>query len=264
MSPIPQSAPTAKAAEISPAVARVLARTPGECFRHGVIQALPFMLVILPFGLLFGVVATEAGLDIVQTMSFSILVLAGASQFTAVQLLADQAPTIVIILSALAVNLRLAMYSASMVPWIGAASPRTRGIVAYLLIDQTYALSVQEYEKYPDLTIAQRLGYFLGTCLVCCLPWSIATYFGATIGSAIPESWALDFVIPITFLAMIAPILRTLAHLAAALVAIVAALVFSFMPSGTGMLIAAPLGMVTGALVETWTERQKARDAGHV
>ena len=264
MSPIPQSAPTAKAPEVSPDVARVLARSPAACFRQGTIQSLPFMLVILPFGLLFGVVATEAGLHITQTMGFSILVLAGASQFTAVQLLVDQAPTIVIILSALAVNLRMAMYSASLVPWIGSASPRARGVVAYLLIDQTYALSIQEYEKYPDLTVRQRLAYFFGTCLTCCLPWSIATYLGATIGSAIPESWALDFVIPITFLAMIAPILRTAAHMAAALVAIVAALGFSFMPSGTGMLIAAPLGMATGALFETWMARQKAKGAGHV
>lgn len=213
----------------------------------------------MPFGALFGLVAAEAGLDIAQIMGFSVLVLAGASQFTAVQLLADNTPAIIVILSALAVNLRMVMYSASLVPWLGNADAKSRGLVAYLLIDQTYALSVQEYERHPGLSLPQRLAYFFGTSVVCCIPWMISTWLGATVGNAIPESWALDFAVPITFLAMIAPMLRTLAHVAAALVALVTALAFAFLPSGLGLLIAAPLGMAAGALVETRMARTKGQ-----
>ena len=82
----------------------------------------PFILVIVPFSLLFGVVATEAGLNVLETMSFSVLVIAGAAQFTALQLLTDGAPTLIALVSALAVNLRMAMYSASLTPWIGEAT----------------------------------------------------------------------------------------------------------------------------------------------
>lgn len=248
MPPIPPNPP-------SEAERRVLARRPAECFRHGVLQSLPFLLVIFPFGILFGVVATDAGLDLAQVIGFSLLVLAGASQFTAVQLLADHAPVVIIFISALVVNLRMAMYSASIAPWIGEASPRQRGLVAYLLIDQTYALSYQEYEKHPALRVDQRLAYFFGTALVCCFPWIIATIVGATVGQAIPESWALDFAIPITFIAMIAPMLRTPAHRAATFVAIVASLIFAGLPSGLGLLVAAPLGMAAGAWVEIRSER---------
>lgn len=242
---------------LSEAERRVLARTPAECFRQGVLQSLPFLLVIFPFGVLFGVVATDAGLDLAQVIGFSVLVLAGASQFTAVQLLADHAPVVIVFISALAVNLRMAMYSASIAPWIGEATPRQRGIIAYLLIDQTYALSYQEYEKHPALRLDQRLAYFFGTALICCFPWIVATIVGATVGKAIPESWALDFAIPITFIAMIAPMLRTSAHRVAAFVAVVASLIFAGLPSGLGLLIAAPLGMAAGAWVETRTERGK-------
>lgn len=243
---------------LTPEHQRALSRSPARCLRHGIVQALPFLLVLVPFGLLFGVLSAESGLDLAQVMGFSTLVLAGASQFTAVQLLNDQAPTIVVIISALAVNLRMAMYSASLVPWLGEATPRQRGLVAYLLIDQTYALSIQHYETHPRLRMDQRIAYFIGTAICSCVPWLFASAIGFRVGRAIPESWALDFALPITFLAMIAPMLRTPAHIAAAAVSIIAALVFSTLPSGLGILLAAPLAMITGALVEKRIERLKA------
>ncbi|MDT1063601.1 AzlC family ABC transporter permease [Paracoccus sp. CPCC 101403] len=256
----PVPAPEAEPA-LTPEQRRVLARGAAQCVTHGAIQALPFLLVLLPFGLLFGVLAAESGLHMGQVLGFSVLVLAGASQFTAVQLLSDHAPTVIVILSALAVNLRLAMYSASLVPWLGDAKPRQRALLAYLLIDQTYALSIQQFEAHPRLRLDQRLAYFFGTALCCCIPWVFASALGFRLGRAIPESWALDFALPITFLAMVAPMLRTPAHLAAAGVSIVATLVFSALPSGLGILLAAPLAMAMGALVERHLERKKAEGA---
>ena len=232
-----------------------------RAFLRGLRDGTPFLLVILPFALLFGVAAHDAGMDLAQVMGFSVLVLAGASQFTAVQLLADNAPALIVIVSALAVNLRMAMYSASMVPWLGGASPRQRGLIAYLLIDQTFAMSVQHYEKHPRLSMAQRIGYFMGAAAGCCLPWAIATAAGHVLGRAIPSGLALDFALPITFLAMIGPMLRTPAHIAAALVSIIASLVFAFLPTGMGLFIAAPLAMLTGAGVEIWRERRREAQA---
>ncbi|MBK4216542.1 AzlC family ABC transporter permease [Paracoccus caeni] len=227
-----------------------------QAFWHGMVQSLPFMIVILPFAMLFGVVATEAGLDIAQVMGFSVLVLAGASQFTAVQLISDHASAVIVLLSSLAVNLRMAMYSASLVPWLGKAKPGQRAWVAYALIDQSYALSIQHYERHPRLSMAQRVAYFSGTAVALCVPWMICSWLGATIGKAIPDDIALDFAMPITFIAMIAPMLRTPAHMAACFVAIVAALIFAGLPSGLGLLVAAPLGMAAGAMVEMWAEKQ--------
>lgn len=235
-----------------------------QYFWLGTLQTVPFFLVMIPFGVVFGIVATEAGMQLSHVIGFSVVVLAGASQFTAVQLLADNAPLIVVLVSSLAVNLLMAMYSASMVPWVGHADPKLRAVMAYALIDQTYALSIQEFEKHPKLSLNQRLGYFFGTSLGCCLTWVISSVIGATIGSAIPDSWSLDFAIPITFLAMIAPMLRSIAHIAATFVSIVGALVFAFLPSGLGLMIAAPLAMITGSVVEVWVQRRAARNSfGH-
>ncbi|WP_282601974.1 AzlC family ABC transporter permease [Paracoccus sp. PARArs4] len=250
MSPTPEPRPDPAQETADPITARALARTPLQAFWHGMWQSLPFLIVIVPFSLLFGVVASEAGLDLAQIMGFSVLVLAGASQFTAVQLMSDNAPAIIVILSSLAVNLRMAMYSASLVPWLGDAPAKHKAWLSYVLVDQSYALSIQHYERHPRLSMTQRLAYFAGCAVLICVPWMIATAVGAIIGQSMPEGIALDFAMPITFLAMIAPMLRTVAHMAACFTSIVLALVLAGLPSGLGLLIASPLGMIAGAVVE--------------
>lgn len=117
--------------------------TPHTAYWEGVRDGLPFILVVAPFALLFGVVATEAGLNVWETLAFSVVVIAGAAQFTALQLMQENAPTVIVLASALAVNLRMAMYSAALVPQIGHARLGLRAIMAYLMVDQAFAVAVR-------------------------------------------------------------------------------------------------------------------------
>lgn len=226
-------------------------------FLRGLRDGAPFLLVIAPFGLLFGVVGSEAGLDIPQVMGFSILVIAGASQFTAVQLMADNAPTLIVLATALAVNLRMAMYSASLAPWLGTAPLWQRALAAYGLVDQSYAVSILEYERRPEMTLAARMSYFAGSCIAVAPAWYVTTLVGALGGAAIPPEFALDFAVPITFLALFAPALRTLAHVAAALTSILVALALVVLPYSLGLIVAAIAAMAVGSAVEIAMERRR-------
>ncbi|MDP2739094.1 MAG: AzlC family ABC transporter permease [Pseudorhodobacter sp.] len=234
------------------------ARAANATYWLGFRQSLPFLLVIIPFSLLFGVAGSEAGLTLAEVMGFSVLVIAGASQFTAVQLMSDNAPMLIVIATALAVNLRLAMYSASLTPHIGAAPTWQKVLTAYFMVDQVYALSIQEYERQPRRSLAEKVAFFAGASTPVCTLWIVFTLVGATVGGAIPPAFALDFAVPITFLAMLAPMLRSLAHVAAAAVSVVLALALSFLPGGVGLLVAAAAAMVTGAQVERWQHRRQA------
>ena len=225
-------------------------------YRQGIIDSSPFILVIIPFALLFGVLATEAGLNVVETMAFSIVVIAGAAQFTALQLMQEDVPTVIVLISALAVNLRMAMYSASLTPYIGAAPLWQRALCAYLTVDQSYVVGVSKFEREPDMTVPARVAYFLGAVTPIVPLWYGFTYVGAVLGTQIPESWALDFAIPITFLAMIAPMFRTAPHVIAALVAVVVSLLAAGMPYSLGLIIAGMAGMMAGAQAELWLERR--------
>lgn len=226
-------------------------------FRQGLIDGLPFIFVVIPFGMLFGVVATEAGLSVFQALSFSFVVIAGAAQFTAIQLLSEDVPVFLALVSALAVNLRMAMYSASLTPHLGKAPLWQRAFIAYFTIDQTYSCSFAAYEAHPEWTVSQKVNYFFGAVIPICPLWYVATLAGAWVGNGIPEELALDFAVPITFLAMIGPMLRTGAHRAAALVSVVLALSFNFLPYNLGLIVAGLGAMMTGAQVELWLERRK-------
>ena len=231
--------------------------TPKWYFWKGVRDGLPFILVAGPFGLLFGVLATEAGFKLVETMTFSVSVFAGAAQFTALQLMQEAAPTIIVIISALAVNLRVAMYSASLTPYLGAAPLWQRAVAAYFIVDQSYALSMTRFETDPDMTTPQRMAYFFGTNGLIAPLWYMATLTGALVGSQIPDAWALDFALPVAFLAMIAPMLRTLPHVIAALTASLVALAAAGMAFNLGLIVAGFSGMVAGAQAELFLTRRK-------
>jgi len=222
-------------------------------FRDGT----PFILVIAPFGLLFGVVATEAGFNLLETMSMTVLVIAGAAQFAAIQLLLDNAPVLVIVATGLAINLRMAMYSASLTPHLGNAPMWQRALAAYAMVDQAYGVSIAKYEAEPDMSTPHKMAYYFGVISPVLPVWYASTLLGALLGSAIPDEYALDFAIPITFLAMIAPALRSLPHVAAALVSVTVSLALSWMPFNLWLMIAAVLAMMTGARLEKWQEARQ-------
>jgi predicted branched-subunit amino acid permease len=224
--------------------------TPNSAFRAGFLAGLPFLLVGGPFAVLFGVIATEAGLSVAQTMGFSVLVIAGASQVTAIQLITENAPVWLVIAAALAVNLRMAMYSASLQPHLREASLAQRALIAYLNVDGSYALSIQKFEDEPDWPPRDKVLFFIGTTVLMLPFWIGGTWIGAVAGDALPESLELDFAMPILFLAMVGPMLRTPAHLGAAVASILGALAFSFLPSGIGLLLAAFVAMSVGAEIE--------------
>ena len=224
--------------------------TKKSAFQEGVIAGLPFTVFAIPFATLFGVVATEAGLDLAQTMGFSLLVIAGASQFTAVQLMTENAPVWITLAAALAVNLRMAMYSASLQPHLGSLPFGKRAVIAYCNIDQSFAVGMAKYEANPDMTVAEKFAFFMGAITPVMPLWVLFTWVGAVAGTAIPEAWALDFAMPILFLALVGPMLRTLAHVAAAGTSVVVALVCAGLPSGVGVLVAGLVAMAVGAEVE--------------
>lgn len=231
--------------------------TTKSAYWQGVRDGAPFLIVVGPFALLFGVVATEAGLNLAEVMGFSVLVIAGAAQFTALQLMTENAPAAIVLATALAVNLRMAMYSASLAPYLGAAPFWQRAIVAYFNVDQSYAVSMARFEAEPAMTVPQRVAYFMGAITPVCPMWYAFTLLGALGGAAIPEAWALDFAVPITFLAIIGPLLRTAAHVAAALTSVVASLAFAGVPYNLGILLAGALAMAVGAQAEVWLESRR-------
>ena len=228
---------------------------PWRAWRDGAVDGSPFLVVALPFGMLFGAVATESGLDLVRTMAMTSIVIAGASQFAFLELMREGAPAFVAFGAALAVNLRMAMYSASLAPHLGPAPMRWRLLMAYFNVDQVYAASIARYEARPGMGLWEKVGYYMGVATPIMPAWILSTLAGVLVGEAIPEGWSLDFAPAVTFIAVFAPMLRSVPALAACAASVAGALAMAGLPWSLGLPLAGALGMATGAGVEVLTER---------
>ncbi|MEM6489836.1 MAG: AzlC family ABC transporter permease [Pseudomonadota bacterium] len=215
-------------------------------FVAGLVACLPVLLAVAPFGMIFGTLAVEAGFDLVQTMAYTVIVVAGASQLAAMQVLTDGAPVLLAVFTGAIVNLRMAMYSASIAVALPGVPLSWRIPAAFFLHDQAFALSMQRYAARPDEPLGDKLGFYFGVGITTAVVWVIATLVGALLGAQIPESWGIEFAVPATFLAAAAPMIRGTANVVAAGVAVVAAILFVHLPAGFGLLVATALGIAAG------------------
>ena len=228
--------------------------SPRSEFFSGIKAQLPILIGVIPFGMIYGVLALEAGLSIGIAQSMSFIIFAGSSQIVATQLFGSSVHGLVIILTLSVINLRHMLYSASIAPYLKPLKPLWKWSLAYLLTDEAYALTITHYQQEDPATENRkdnRHWFFLGTGLALWLTWQLSTAGGIFLGVIIPESWPLDFTIALTFIALLVPMLRDRAGLAAATVAGILALLTLNVPLKLGLVIAALAGIITGVLVET-------------
>jgi 4-azaleucine resistance transporter AzlC len=230
----------------------MILKTRAQEFWNGVRDEAPILLGVVPFGLVFGALAISAHLSTLAAQAMSSIIFAGASQIIAAQLVGTGTSGLVILMVVFVVNLRHALYSASVAPHVKDLKTGWKLLLAYLLTDEAYAVTITHYNREPDSSY--RHWYFFGAGLTLWSSWQVSTAIGIFIGAQIPASWPLDFVLPLTFIALVVPAIKDRAGLAAALVAGLIGLLAASLPYKTGLLAAALIGIVTGLVVE---RRQK-------
>ena len=224
-------------------------------FWGGVRAQLPILLGTSPFGMIYGVIAIEAGLPVPVAIAMSMIVFAGSAQFIAAQLVAGGTPALVIVLTTFVVNLRHALYSASIAPYVRHLSQKWKYLVAFLLTDEAYAVAITHYEAESDPPAAQtaRHWYTLGAELTLWVSWQISTLIGIVLGAQVPASWGLDFTLALTFIALLIPTLRDHPTIAAAALASLTALAAHDLPYNLGLILAVLAGIAAGLVVERWS-----------
>ena len=221
-------------------------------FLTGVKHALPLTLGAMPFGLITGVSAVGMGIHELDVVLMSALVFAGAAQLAAIALIGSGASIWVIALTTLMINLRHVMYSASLAPWLERYSLSARLLMAFVMIDHTYAVGVMRFGK-EDAAFPRR-DYHLGLGWTIWMAWVAATALGAMVGTQVPTVWQLDFAMPLMFLAILVPAVRTKPALLAALTGGALALALAPLPFNLGLVVAALAGIAVGAAAERWRD----------
>jgi 4-azaleucine resistance transporter AzlC len=183
-------------------------------FFSGVWDEFPILVGVMPFGLIFAILAREAGLSSTETQGMSLIVFAGSSQFLLVQLAEINAPVIVMVLTGFIINLRHLLYSASIAPYTKDLSIFWKLVLSYLLTDEAYAVTIAKFQNYYK---QKKHWYFFGAGMALWSSWQISTWLGLVIGTQIPANWSLDFALPLTFIALAVPMIKDRPGLFAAL-----------------------------------------------
>ena len=213
---------------------------------NGVKRISPFMVIAGPFGLIYGVTAADAGVGDFTSISASFIMLGGAAQIALMELIREDATPVVAIATALVINLRFGLYSASVARPFSEFPKRWRFPLASILSDQAAVVALTEFERERDPFY--RMWFYIGAAGIFLIPWWIGTAVGVLVGGEIGAGWQLPFAVPVTFLSLLVPQIRSRPTLLAAVVGGGAAVALAFLPNGLNIILGAFAGIAAGTM----------------
>lgn len=231
-------------------------------FWAGVRAELPILVGGVPFGVIYGVGAIQAGIPPLPAQAMSSLVFAGSAQVVIAQQVGALTPELIIIVTAVIINIRHLLYSASLAPHLAHLRWRWKALLAYLLTDEAYVVGINRYDQPAPASgspaPANKHWFVLGAGLALWVAWQLSTAAGIFLSSSVPSSWSLDITFPLTFLALVVPSLRDRPSVAAAASAAIMAVAARGLPLKLGLVAAALTGIGVGVAVEALAGKQRA------
>ncbi|HEX5167002.1 MAG TPA: AzlC family ABC transporter permease [Thermomicrobiales bacterium] len=226
----------------------------GEQLRLGFLAMIPLWPGVASFSVAFAIMARAAGYSAVETQLMSMLVYAGSAQLAMVTLYAGGAGALSIVLTALILNLRHVLYGLSVNGQVEPHERPRRSLLAFFLTDESYGIATREW-----LAGRGSAAFLLGTGFSLYAVFALMTLAGILFGSLLPdvERSGLDFIFPLSFLALLLPLLTSRLQILVAVVAggiaLTAGQVFD---GGVTILLATIAAASCGVLLE------RGREAG--
>lgn len=215
----------------------------------GIKSMLPIIPGVLPFGLIMGTAAHNAGLNIMEVTGMNFLMFAGAAQLVTVDLLSQNVETVVIVLTGCIINLRMMLYSASFAPLFKESNLLTKTFASYLLTDQAYATCLDLDERYNKRS--DKVAFYLGSAFFMMVCWHISVILGMFFGNFAPKSLSLEFAIPLSFMALTIPTIKNRTYFYVVMISAVLSLFLYKLPYNLGLIISASIGVLCGAYLSS-------------
>lgn len=210
-------------------------------FKKGFLAIIPIASGIIPFGMVMGVVFAEANLSLLQALLMDNVVYAGAAQLATVSLMKLNTAILIVLATGLIINLRFLLYSAAMSPYLENSNRWVKYFCAFTLTDQSYAAMTANQHKFK--TNQEAMQFYMGTAVAMLITWHSSVVFGHLFGNIAPAKLNLDYAIPLSFVALLVPTLKTKNHYLIAGFSAVASLIFYKAPLNIGLMISALLSI---------------------
>ena len=218
-----------------------------DSFKYGVKCMMPVIPGIIPFGLIMGSVATAQGLTTIETMLMNSIVFAGASQLAVIDLVSANTPVVIIIFAGLIINLRFLLYSAANTTTFRDSSITLKILGAYLLTDQSYAVVSAKDTEFKSNR--EKVSFYFGASISMLLFWNLSVLIGCFFGNIVPPALSLDFAVPLSFMALTIPTLKTKNHLIVAIASAILSIIFYGLPLKLGLMTTAILSICMACLL---------------
>lgn len=215
---------------------------PTRPFVEGAKAVTPMVVGIAPFGLAIGAAAAASSVSTPAALASAPLILAGAAQLTAIQMLDAGVAPLVIILSALMINARILLYSTSLAPWFRGESLGRRLLLAVPVIDQLHFTCVPRFEQ-GDLDRAGRIAFYAGAATWLLSAWIATNSAAILIGARLPDSAGLHIAAPLALAGLLAKSISDRRATTAAAVSAIVTVAAVGLPFRCAILVAAITGI---------------------
>ena len=227
--------------------------------RDGIRNALPIALGYFPVSITFGILAKNAGLDFFQATLFSVLNLAGASQFMAISLISSSAQISGILIATFLINFRYVLMSAAITHKIEEKSISAIPFFAFGITDEVFSVSALRAEPLTKQ-------FMFALVLVSYFGWIAGTIFGYLIGETFPPTLNKAMIMGLygMFIAILVPIIKN--SLAYTLIALLSAIFNSilkyldFLPAGWSIIVSILLASTAGIFILEHFEKKSLRE----
>ena len=216
-------------------------------FLKGVIDVMPLMIPVVPFGIIFGAIGIELGFGPYLTYATSIIIFSGASQIVILQLLSAGASSLVAITSSSVVSTRHLLYGAVVSQYLNHLSIYWKIGLSYLLTDQAFAVSNEYFKKNNDNKFKHY--HLVGSGFTLWFIWQATTIIGIFLGSIVPEELGLTFTIPLTFLALLVNYLRKIDHLIVIILSGISSIVFFDVPFKAYIILSSIIALIGATIL---------------
>ncbi|GAB01128.1 hypothetical protein ACT4_018_00100 [Acinetobacter sp. NBRC 100985] len=220
-----------------------------KAFLNGVIKILPLCFAVLPWGLLAGSMAIQAGLTTLQAIGMSALVFAGAAQLMTLGLVMVGTPALTIIISVFLITTQHYLYALYLRDDISKQPLKHRLMLGFLLTDELFAVSIKKQQHY--------IYYLLGAGICFYLCWVLFSICGVLLAASVPnlDQYHLDFSIVATFIAIVVPFIKNLNTLVGVMVSVVLTIMFLSLGIKSAAILAGVIGMLTATCLQNLRER---------
>ena len=219
-------------------------------FKNGCLQEIPLQLGVFPFGIAYGILGIEVGLTNIQTYLLSIIIFAGVSQIVFAQLVSTFTPSFMIVGTIGIVNLRHILYGVSLSSYLKKLSLKWRIILSYLITDEAFAIS---YKRFSEEKKTKYMHFhLLGSGITLWTSWQISTLIGIFIGPLIPNSLNLEYVIPLSFIAIVVVSINTKIKLIVFIMSALFSILLRDLPWNLWIITSGLISIIIGVLISNF------------